>query len=191
MVDRRHLFSTILVLLTTQCTFTKQATFIHLFIQFSMHIAVCIIYIKHLHAHTSQATDAPAAPKKRKEKKNPTCPQSSKLWEYFTQKPSNAVLCKDCRLELAYHTTTSDFWALEVKASQSTLSRLHQHKDSSGPVQHTALWLKWRNSHGHGSIGLCHISGLVWLLTVPKHRNEALPAAQLPLCCTTAAINIW
>lgn len=39
-----HLFSTILVLLTTQCTFTKQATFIHLFIQFSMHIAVCIIY---------------------------------------------------------------------------------------------------------------------------------------------------
>lgn len=64
-----HLFSTILVLLTTQCTFTKQATFIHLFIQFSMHIAVCIIYIKHLHAHTSQATDAPAAPKKRNERK--------------------------------------------------------------------------------------------------------------------------
>lgn len=129
--------------------------------------------------------------RKEKKKKNPTCPQSSKLWEYFTQKPSNAVLCKDCRLELAYHTTTSDFWALEMKASQSTLSRLHQHKDSSGPVQHTALWLKWRNSHAHGSIGLCHISGLVWLLTVPKHRNEALPAAQLPPCCTTAAINIW
>lgn len=28
-----------------------------------------LYYIKHLHAHTSQATDVPAAPKKRKEKK--------------------------------------------------------------------------------------------------------------------------
>lgn len=112
---------------------------------------------------------------RKEKKKTPTCPQSSKLWEYFTQKPSNAVLCKDCRLELAYHTTTSDFWALEMKASQSTLSRLHQHKDGSGPVQHTALWLKWRNSHGHGSIGLVCPS------TEMKHflQPSCLCAAQL------------